>query len=71
MTIVTKKCYYSNISKAIYFYFYSSDFDEINEKQLETIVVGIHVMLENDPAIQNQISRLKQFKLDINNLKGD
>ena len=48
---------------------WASDFDEINEKQLETIVVGIHVMLENDPAIQNQISRLKQFKLDINNLK--
>ena len=23
MAIVTKKCYYSNISKAIYFYFYS------------------------------------------------
>ena len=69
MAIVTKKCYYSNISKAIYFYFYSSDFDEINEKQLETIVVGIHVMVENDPAIQNQLSRLKQFKLDINNLK--
>ena len=24
MAVVTKKCYYSNISKAIYFYFYSS-----------------------------------------------
>ena len=23
MAVVTKKCYYSNISKAIYFYFYS------------------------------------------------
>ena len=25
MAVVTKKCYYSNISKAILFYFYSSD----------------------------------------------
>ena len=25
MTIVTKKCYYPNILKAIYFHFYSSD----------------------------------------------
>ena len=39
MAIVTKKCYYSNISKAIYFYFFSSNITEsmISQEAIETL----------------------------------
>ena len=63
MAIVTKKCYYSNISKAIYFYFYSSapaDFKPVIKKSVSYIVAA--VLINDQGKTSDLVFRFDKYK---------